>query len=330
MRSSPSIGKMKKKALLKFLEGFSPLPFFSGGAGETSVLPVNRSPSRRLLGGHVKAAFTFLVGGLLGFSALHGSEDLRVTTLGAGITEISFALGAGEQVIAVDQSSQYPPQVADLPQVGYVGAVSAEGILSVNPSLIIASDRLGPPAVVEQLRRTRIPIHIFPNANDRESLESTIFSLGELLHRQQQAKDLWQEIAADLDEAESRAARAERRPRVTFLMGNAGTPLAAGTQTQAHGMITLAGGQNLFQGFQGYKSVSEEALLTAGPDWVLVAAHQPTEDDCPRQILRSMGLPNLARDPSQKMALIDIANFLTFGPRVGESVSELNALFFAD
>lgn len=252
----------------------------------------------------------------------------RVVTLGGPITEIVFALGAGDRVVAVDQSSQQPEAATRLPQVGYVGAISTEGLLSVNPSMIIASSRMGPPAAVEQLRSIRIPLHLIANPNSAESLESTIRLIGKALGEEDKAQLLWQKIDRDLISAKE-ISHNKRAPKVVFIMGNAGIPLAAGRNTQAEGIIHLAGGQNLFPEHTGYKAVSEEALIGLNPDWILVATHNAPAEVNPRDQLRRLGLHNLARDPDRNVHLIDIGSFLNFGPRIGESVSDLANVFFS-
>lgn len=249
----------------------------------------------------------------------------RIVTLGASITEITFALGVDDRIVAVDQSSERPAVVSALPRVGYVGAISSEGLLSVNPDLIIASSRLGPPAVVEQLRRSRIPIEIITNPMDADTLRDAIFRIAALVGKSAQGELLWKSIQEDLDAAGKQYGDAEP-VRTVFLMGNAGIAMAAGRSTQANGMIELAGGLNLFDDYIGYKPVSEEALFRAQPDWLLVAAHNPSPQDDARVALQRIGLANLARDKGINVALIDLGSFLSFGPRTGSSVRNLAAI----
>ena len=71
--------------------------------------------------------------------------DKRIVTIGGAATEIVFALGAGSSIVATDLSSIYPPQARELPMVGYVRNISPEGVLSMEPDLVIATGALGPP-----------------------------------------------------------------------------------------------------------------------------------------------------------------------------------------
>ena len=106
-------------------------------------------------------------------------------------------------------------------------------------------------------------------------------------------------------------------------MGNNGIPLAAGRDTQADGMIQLAGGRNVFQQYNGYKPVSEEALISADLDVILVASHRAPEDADPRDRLRDLGLTSLARSTTSKVLLVDLSYYLSFGPRTGQAALEL-------
>jgi len=253
----------------------------------------------------------------------------RVVTLGAPVTEIVFALGAGDSVVAVDQSSTHPEAAAALPQVGYVRMVSAEGILSVEPERILAADTLGPPAAVEQLKSSGIPLLLVPNPHDAATLREAILLLGRELGREKPAQALVESIEADLAQARARWAGRER-PRVVFLMGNSGSAMAAGAGTQADGIITLAGGENLFAGYQGYKPVSEEALLGNAPDIVLVGAFRPTSAPDPRDVLRGLGLVNLAESGDIEIRALDAGDYLAFGPRTGKAALRLSELLAAN
>lgn len=265
----------------------------------------------------------WLVSALVALPAAAASDGERIVCLGGPVTEIVFALGAGDEVVAVDQSSLYPAAVGDLPQVGYVGALGAEGVLSVRPTRILGSSRMGPPATVNQLRGSGVSMQVIPNPHSRETLENAVRLIGEALDRQEAAEALWRSIDADLTRATELAQR-HPSPRTVFLLGNAGTPMAAGKGTQADGLIRLAGAENLFIRQAGYKPVSEEALLESQPDVVLVAVHAPEEGAVdPRQTLRNLGLPHLAADSRLRVEAIDMSRYLSFGPRTGAAVVEL-------
>ena len=72
------------------------------------------------------------------------AQAQRVVSVGSALTEIIYALGAEKMLVGVDTTSLYPAAARSLPQVGYMRALSAEGVLSLRPSLVIATTAAGP------------------------------------------------------------------------------------------------------------------------------------------------------------------------------------------
>ena len=84
----------------------------------------------------------------------------RIVVINGDVTEVVFALGLGENVVAVDTSATHPAEVTNLPQVGYQRRLSAEGVLSMDPTVVIGNTNAGPPEVIEQIRATGVPVVI--------------------------------------------------------------------------------------------------------------------------------------------------------------------------
>ena len=95
----------------------------------------------------------------------------RIVCIAKQYNEIIFALGAQKDLVAVDVSSTWPPAIKDLPTVGYHRALSAEGILSMKPTLIIHDNNVGPEQVMTQLNELKIPMKVFDTKGD--DIEST-------------------------------------------------------------------------------------------------------------------------------------------------------------
>jgi len=91
-----------------------------------------------------------------------GDAD-RVVALGGSITEAVYALGAGGQVVGVDLSSGYPPEVSDVAQLGYFRRLSAEGVISLAPTLVLASEGTAPPAGIDQIRTAGVRMLMIPS-----------------------------------------------------------------------------------------------------------------------------------------------------------------------
>ena len=120
---------------------------------------MNQPLSRR----HVLAAAGAAFGAGLMPRPVRAVGAERLVVAGGALTEIVAALGAGDRIVGVDDTSLHPPAlVRSLPKIGYLRTLAAEGILSLDPSLVIATDQAGPPPVIGQLRAVGTKLLIVP------------------------------------------------------------------------------------------------------------------------------------------------------------------------
>jgi iron complex transport system substrate-binding protein len=123
-------------------------------------------------------------GAFLGLATLVASptraqqKTPRIVSVGSALTEIFYALGAENLLVGVDTTSLYPPQAKSLPQVGYMRALSAEGVLSLKPTLIMATTGAGPASTLDQLKATGIEVVILPDRYDYDSVVKKIEAVG--------------------------------------------------------------------------------------------------------------------------------------------------------
>lgn len=252
-------------------------------------------------------------------------DDLsRIITLGGTVTEIVFALGSGDNVVAVDSSSSYPPQVSDLPQIGYQRRLSAEGVLALDPSLILATTEAGPSEAIQHLRDTGVDVLLLESDDSVEGVAEKIRGFAKALDREAEGESLVVQLEADLDQARAYVQSAESQPRVLFIYARgAGAVSVAGQNTGAHTMIQLAGGENAIEGFEGYRPLTAEAALAAAPDVILMFTSG----------LQSLGgqdglleLPGIAQTPAAqngRIVAMDGLYLLNFGPRMGQAILDL-------
>jgi iron complex transport system substrate-binding protein len=254
----------------------------------------------------------------------------RLVVMGGPITEIVFALGASESIVGSDRTSLHPAAAQKLPSVGVYRALSAEGVLSLNPTKIISGSGIGPAAAVKQLQASGIPLVIVENPRSEETLFNAIAKLGREVSREKEAGALAEKLRGQFAEVR-KLMEGRPAPRVVFLMGMGGTASAAGTGTQADGIIALAGGKNIFSGFRGYKPVSEEAILKAAPDIILIASHTKEGEVAapadPSKFLKRFGFKSIGAQGGAKIVPIDIGEFLIIGPRAGETSLKLARIF---
>ena len=178
-----------------------------------------------------------------------------VLSIGGSVTEIVVALGQQHRLLARDTTSTYPPDVANLPDVGYMRALSPEGVLSVGPSLILSEDGAGPPEALEVIRAADVAFVEVPEAFSAEGILDKIEVIGAALGVPARADQLADEVGAALEAAKAQAEIApENRKRVLFVLSTQGGKItASGTGTAADAIIRMAGGSNAIDGFEGYK-----------------------------------------------------------------------------
>ncbi|TPK64718.1 hemin ABC transporter substrate-binding protein [Mesorhizobium sp. B2-4-15] len=274
-----------------------------------------------------------MVGLSLAFAALQpagAAEDVavfpdpsKIAAIGGSITEIVYALGEEKHLVARDSTSRYPRAALGLPDVGYMRQLSPEGVLSVNPTGILALQGSGPREAVDVLKKTSIPFVEVPEHYSREGILEKVRIVGKALGIDAKADALADELDAKLTAAEKQTASIKQRKRVLFVLSiQGGKILAAGGETAADGIIKLAGAVNAIEGFSGYKQMSDEAIVTASPDVVLMMSNAgpPVSDE------ELFGNPAIASTPAgtaRKIIRIDGAYLLGFGPRTADAIHDL-------
>jgi iron complex transport system substrate-binding protein len=245
----------------------------------------------------------------------------RILSIGGDVTEIIYALGEGRRVIATDSTSVYPNETAALPKVGYMRALSTEGVLSTSPDLILASAGSGPPEVIAALKQSRIPLALVDYRPGAEAIASKIALIAGILDVKDKGAELTKSIDIALTELAASLKEAPR-PRALFVLSLAGGRIiAAGHKSSAEEIITLAGGVNAVQGFDGYKPASAEAILAAQPE-AIVMMHR--DGDIGTDDLFAM--EPFAKTPAAKtktLIRMEGSYLLGFGPRTPHAARAL-------
>jgi iron complex transport system substrate-binding protein len=264
-----------------------------------------------------------LAGALLLAPRLRAAES-RVVVLGGDLVEIAFALGAGARLIAADDTALWPPETAMLPKLGYLRRLSAEGILSLGPDLVLASADAGPPAVIDQLRAAGLRVEVGPAGVGFETVAPKIRFVGEALGLVPEATALAAAVAAEMAAVQARLADLAESPSVLFLISvGRGAPMASGTGTAADAMIRLAHATNAVDGFEGYKPLSAEAAIGLAPDAVLLPDHAIAAAGSPEQVVVLAGLAETPAGRDGRIVVMDGLRLLGFGPRTPAAVGEL-------
>ncbi|GCE82660.1 heme/hemin ABC transporter substrate-binding protein [Komagataeibacter diospyri] len=246
----------------------------------------------------------------------------HIASIGGTITETLYALGMDRRIIAVDMTATWPERALhEKKSVGYMRALSAEGILSLQPDLILAMNDSGPPPVLDQLMASAVPVVFVDATPSQEAILARTRFLADLMDAKTAGAQLCADIAQRFDMlAQWRAAHPVTR-RVLFIMRmNNNRPMVAGTNTAADAVIRLAGGANPAT-FGGYRILDQEALIDLRPDAVLTM-----EQDAPQVRTALLGNAGFRLTPAGKShAIIGMEGerLLGFGPRTPDAALEL-------
>lgn len=251
----------------------------------------------------------------------------RIISVGGALTEIVYALNADKQLVGVDTTSQYPATATKLPQVGYQRQLSAEGVLSLQPDVIVLTEEAGPPAVLEQIKAAGIKLVTLPAEPSADGVVKKIQGIAAAIGKTAEGEVMVLEFKRKLAAAQQ-ALPQTNKPNIVFLLnvGN-GSPMAAGRNTAANAMIALAGGKNAFgDTHDGYKPVSSEAMIAANPEIIML-----TKDtlEALGGIDKAIAIPGVSlttAGKTQRIVTMDSLYMLGFGPRLPEAVQELAQL----
>lgn len=265
---------------------------------------------------------------LVATSTASAAQPERIVSVGGAVTEIVYALGAGDKVVGSDTTSYYPPQAVETAKVGYQRALSAEGVISLKPDVVLLSEESGPPPVLAQLNRAGLKLVRLKARRSLDDVRANVETVGRALERETEAAALSARLSETEVTLRKAVADSGKGRRVLFILQNGGgSPMVAGTDTAADSIIELAGGKNAIVGYRGYKPLTSESAVAAAPDIILLTT-QGLDAVGGADGLRNV--PGLALTPALKngrVVALDALLLLGFGPRTVEAAMALHEKF---
>ena len=252
------------------------------------------------------------------------ADTSRIVSIGGDVTEILYALHAAPKIVAVDTTSTFPGKaLKEKKSVGYMRALSTEGVLSTNPTVIIAAADAGPPEVVSALKSSSVPYVEVPDEPTPEGIAAKIRLVAAALGAEDEAKALARDVTRDFDALAGQRKRIAKPARALFVLSvQNGRALVAGRGTAADAIFALAGAENAAAEITGYKPLADEAAVELAPD-VIVAMQNPVPGNEPRKMLE---LPLFRSTPAavnKRLIEMDGNYLLNFGPRAGQAARDL-------
>ncbi|MGR3712074.1 MAG: heme/hemin ABC transporter substrate-binding protein [Shimia sp.] len=267
---------------------------------------------------------------LLGTSVQAQANGQRIVSVGGAVTEIVFALGEEDRLVARDITSNHPSAALALPDVGYIRRLSAEGVLSVNPDMILAEPGAGPIETLELLRAAAVPIIEIPEGFSREAIRGRILGVADALGVSPKGQALANAVDRDIDAALAQVTGAGERKVLFVLSAAGGRVMAAGANTSADAIITLAGGQNAAVGFDGFKPMTEEAIVTSGADVILMMDRSGDHELSNADIRAHPALGQTPAGRAGQVLRMDGMMLLGFSVRTAEAITALSAALVED
>jgi iron complex transport system substrate-binding protein len=257
------------------------------------------------------------------------SDTSRLVSIGGSLTEIIFALGEEGRLVARDQTALYPEAALALPDVGYMRQLAPEGVLSVSPSALLVIEGSGPPEALDVLSQAGVEYQTVPESYSADGVLLKIRAVGQALGADDKAEALAQDTEQQFSDLAARRQTVTEPKRILFILSAEGGKIqASGSDTAADGIIALAGGVNAIDEYSGYKALTEEAIIDAAPDVILMmdrgGDHAASDADLKAN-------PAIALTPAGKNGAfhrLDGGYLLGFGPRTAAAAGELFNLLY--
>ena len=246
--------------------------------------------------------------------------------LSGTLAEIVYSLGLGANVVGRDVATTFEP-ARRLPVVTVAHDLSAEGVLALDPSLVLADPSIGPPEAIGQLRAAGVPVVLVPEAWSLPEIGPRIDAVAAALGVPDAGRRLVDRTAAEVDAA--LAAMPERRAplRVAFLYlrGQAGVYLMGGRGSGADSMIEAIGAVDAGSaiGLERFRPLTSEGLVLAAPDVLVVMAGGLESVGGEEGLLKVAGVAQTPAGRDRRFVAMDDNELLSFGPRTGAVVRTL-------
>src|SRR5690554_1606802 len=191
----------------------------------------------------------------------------RVISLNSAITEILAALGQEDKIVGVDVTSTYPANIKEKAQdLGHVRSISLENVITLQPTLVLASDKDLNPELITKLQEANIKVKTIHQEQSIEGTKQFIKDIATAVGNTDYTS-LIEKIDADF----ANLNEFEVTPKVLFIYARgAGTLMVAGKNTPMEKIITIAGGENAVNDFEDFKPLTPEALIQSNPDYILL------------------------------------------------------------
>ncbi len=271
---------------------------------------------------------------LLLLSITASADNSRIVAIDGSLTEIVYALGEGDNMVGRDITTVYPPESLKLPSVGYMRTLSAEGILSLKPNLVIATKDAKPRSVLDRLKDAGIRVELIDNEFTLNGVKEKIRQVAKVLNKVKKGEELIKKMQTSVDKAIIVAKQAKNKngaAKAVYIMSmRGGNMMVAGKGSRANEMLKLALVKNpAAADFNGYKPLTSEAAIQYNPQYIITMTHGLKAAGGRDGILKTPAI-SMTEAGKKKQLVVMENGFLTFGPRLGFEIENLVAKVYAN
>lgn len=257
--------------------------------------------------------------------ACEEAEDVsRIAIAGGSLTEIVYLLGLEENIVGTDTTSLYPSSAQNFPSIGYVRALSAEGVISLRPTLLLGEDDVGPVTVVDQLEKLGLTVRTVPEEKTAQGIIEKSDCVASILGVSQEdktkLKESLQEYVTRIESMRDKLGRI----RVTLIFGiNDGVPTVAGSGTSGNALLEMIGVDNVFSNISGWKPVSLEAMVESNPQVLVVPQRAVDISGGQEVVIQNKSIQMTEAGKKNQVVFHDTMALLGFGPRTLEAAEDV-------
>ena len=246
-------------------------------------------------------------------------DPSRIVSIGSSITEIIYFLNSQDQIIAIDITSNFPEDAKKFPSVGYIRNLSAEGLLSTNPSIIISEDDIGPKNIIKQIQDTKTELRIIPEEQTLNGIIQKIQCVGNIIGQQEEAE---KKISSEINPVINKIKEIKKEKdlsniKIMMILSTEGnSTVVAGSNTSGDSFIKMLGATNIFESINGWKAVTAETILLKNPDYIIIPEKDLHKQSNVNTISENMILKETNAGKNNGYIIKDGMAILGYGPRI--------------
>lgn len=245
-------------------------------------------------------------------------DKSRIVAAGGSLTEIIYMLGLQNRLVGRDLTSTFPAEARDLPSIGYVRNLSIEGLLSLDPTLILAEEDAGPSVVIDQVERLSVDFRVLEDSLTAHGILDKVRCIGEILNVNDRTisvasqKILSSIKTVDIIKLEQQKSSVSV---ILILMMRGALPVVAGTGTSGDAFLNMLGFKNAMREVDGWKPVGLEQMINSNPEYIIITKRGFKNFKRADVFFDQTGLIKTKAGKSGNLLVEDGMALLGFGPR---------------